>query len=80
MSEITGKKRIQFFMNLLSNNLDAAILAFKDNPSQPFGYYVHLHDCRTPLFKIQALARMLDRGKKKNNRMCKSYVYINNNN
>lgn len=52
-------------MNLLSNNLDAAILAYKDNPSQPFGYYVHLHDCRTPLFKIQALARLIDRGKKK---------------
>ncbi len=76
MSEITGKKRIQFFMNLLSNNLDAAILAFKDNPSQPFGYYVHLHDCRTPLFKIQALARMLDRGKKKNNRAISAILSI----
>lgn len=66
MGELTGKKRIQFFMNLLSNNLDAAILAYKDNPSKPFGYYVHHYDCRTPLFKIQALVRLLDRSKKKN--------------
>ena len=76
MAEITGKKRIQFFMNLLSNNLDAAILAYKDNPSQPFGYYVHLHDCRTPLFKIQALARLIDRGKKKNIRAISAILSI----
>ena len=44
MGELTGKKRIQFFMNLLSNNLDAAILAYKDNPSKPFGFYVHHYD------------------------------------
>ena len=59
MAENFGKKRIQFFMDLLSNNLDAALQAYKDNPAQPFGFYVHLHDCRTPLFKIQALARIL---------------------
>jgi hypothetical protein len=66
MGGINGKKRIQFFMNLLSNNLDAAILAYKDNPSKPFGFYVHQFDCRTPLFKMQALVRLLDRSKKKN--------------
>ena len=52
MAENFGKKRIQFFMDLLSNNIDAALQAYKDNPTQPFGFYVHLHDCRTPLFKI----------------------------
>ena len=66
MAENFGKKRIKFFMDLLSNNLDAALQAYKDNPTQPFGFYVHHHDCRTPLFKIQALARLLDRKKKKN--------------
>jgi hypothetical protein len=76
MSEIRGKKRVQFFMNLLSTNLNAAISAYKDNTSRPFGYYVHLHDCRTPLFKIQALARLLDRGKKKNIRAVSAILSI----
>jgi hypothetical protein len=76
MAENFGKKRIQFFMDLLSNNLDAALQAYKDNPAQPFGFYVHLHDCRTPLFKIQALARILDRKKKKNLRAISAILSI----
>ena len=76
MAENFGKKRIQFFMDLLSNNLDAALQAYKDNPTQPFGFYVHHHDCRTPLFKIQALARLLDRKKKKNVRAISAILSI----
>ena len=76
MAENFGKKRIQFFMDLLSNNLDAALQAYKDNPTQPFGFYVHLHDCRTPLFKIQALVRLLDRKKKKNLRAISAILSI----
>lgn len=76
MAENFGKKRIQFFMDLLLNNLDAAIQAYKDNPTQPFGFYVHLHDCRTPLFKIQALVRLLDRKKKKNIRAISAILSI----
>jgi len=76
MAENFGKKRIQFFMDLLSNNLDAALQAYKDNPTQPFGFYVHLHDCRTPLFKIQALIRLLDRKKKKNLRAISAILSI----
>jgi len=76
MAENFGKKRIQFFMDLLLNNLDAALQAYKDNPTQPFGFYVHLHDCRTPLFKIQALVRLLDRKKKKNLRAISAILSI----
>jgi len=76
MAENFGKKRIQFFMDLLLNNLDAALQAYKDNPTQPFGFYVHLHDCRTPLFKIQALVRLLDRKKKKNVRAISAILSI----
>ena len=76
MAENFGKKRIQFFMDLLLNNLDAALQAYKDNPTQPFGFYVHLHDCRTPLFKIQALIRLLDRKKKKNLRAISAILSI----
>lgn len=76
MSGKIGKNRIQYFMDLLSNNLDLALQAYKDNPSQPFGFYVHKFDCRTPLFKIQALVRLLDRSKKKNRKALSAILSI----
>ena len=51
MAENFGKKRIQFFMDLLSNNLDAALQAYKDNPAQPFGFCACYCCCAVHLFK-----------------------------
>jgi len=71
-----GKARIRFFLDQLSGNLEAAMAAFREDPDKSFAFHVHRFDCRTPLFKIQALVRLLDKKKKRNLRAAQALLSV----